>query len=53
MALVSASVVHVLVYATYVWLVGQAGAVFTAQVSYLVTGFGLLWAWLLLLFFFF
>lgn len=48
LALVVASVVHVLVYATYVWLVGQAGAVFTAQVSYLVTGFGLLWAWLLL-----
>ncbi|MBD3662671.1 DMT family transporter [Sulfitobacter aestuariivivens] len=47
-ALVGASVVHVLVYATYVWLVGRAGAVFTAQVSYLVTGFGLLWAWLLL-----
>ncbi len=47
-ALIAASVVHVLVYATYVWLVGRAGAVFTAQVSYLVTGFGLLWAWLLL-----
>ncbi|MEM6305488.1 MAG: DMT family transporter [Pseudomonadota bacterium] len=45
---VIASVSHVLVYATYVWMVGQAGAVFTAQVSYLVTGFGLLWAWLIL-----
>lgn len=47
-ALIGSSVVHVLVYAAYVWLVGQAGAVFTAQVSYLVTGFGLLWAWVIL-----
>ncbi len=47
-ALAGASVVHVLVYASYVWLVGRAGAVFAAQVSYMVTGFGLFWAWLLL-----
>ncbi|MDF1728322.1 MAG: DMT family transporter [Sulfitobacter sp.] len=43
-----ASVVHVLVYAGYVWLVGRTGATFAAQVSYLVTGFGLLWAFLIL-----
>lgn len=43
-ALIGTSVVHVMVYATYVWLVTRAGAVFTAQVSYLVTGFGLVWA---------
>ena len=43
-----ASVVHVLVYASYVWLVSRAGAVFGAQVSYLVTGFGLIWAWMIL-----
>ncbi len=48
LALIGASVVHVFVYATYVWLAGRAGAVFTAQVSYLVTGFGLLWAYLIL-----
>ena len=48
LALVVSSVVHVLVYATYVWLVGRAGAVFAAQVSYLVTGFGLLWSWIIL-----
>lgn len=48
LALLGASVVHVFVYATYVWLAGRAGAVFTVQVSYLVTGFGLIWAWLLL-----
>ena len=47
-ALIGTSVVHVLVYATYVWLVGRAGAVFAVQVSYLVTGFGLFWAWFLL-----
>ena len=40
-ALVAASVVHVLVYAAYVWLAGRAGAVF-------VTGFGLIWASLIL-----
>jgi drug/metabolite transporter (DMT)-like permease len=43
-ALILASVAHVLVYAGYVWLVGRAGPVFTVQVSYLVTGFGILWA---------
>jgi drug/metabolite transporter (DMT)-like permease len=47
-ALVASSVVHVFVYASYVWLVGRAGAVFAVQVSYMVTGFGLFWAWLLL-----
>lgn len=45
---VAGSIIHVLVYATYVWLVGRAGAVFAVQVSYLVTGFGLMWAWLIL-----
>ena len=29
-------------------MVGRAGPVFTGQVSYLVTGFGVLWAMLLL-----
>lgn len=43
-ALMLASVAHTLVYAGYVWLVGRAGPVFTVQVSYLVTGFGILWA---------
>ena len=44
----AASVAHVLVYAGYVWLVGQAGPVFTAQVSYLVTLSGLFWSKLIL-----
>jgi drug/metabolite transporter (DMT)-like permease len=46
--LVGSSVIHVIVYAGYVWLVGRAGAVFAVQVSYMVTGFGLFWAWLML-----
>lgn len=47
-ALVASSLIHVFVYAAYVWLVGRAGAVFAAQVSYLVTGFGVFWAMVLL-----
>jgi drug/metabolite transporter (DMT)-like permease len=47
-ALVGSSLIHVLVYASYVWLAGRAGAVFAVQVSYMVTGFGLFWAWLIL-----
>jgi drug/metabolite transporter (DMT)-like permease len=48
MAIVGSSVAHALAYAGYVWMVGRAGAVFAAQVSYLVTAFGIFWAWLLL-----
>lgn len=47
-AILVSSVVHAVVYSTYVWLVGRAGAVFAAQVSYLVTGFGVLWSMALL-----
>lgn len=47
-ALVASSSVHVLVYTAFVWLVGRAGSVFAVQVSYLVTGFGVIWAMLLL-----
>ncbi|MCG6901220.1 MAG: DMT family transporter [Rhodobacter sp.] len=47
-AIVTSSVIHAAVYSVYVWLVMRAGAVFAAQVSYLVTGFGILWSiWLL------
>ena len=42
------SVIHAFVYAGYVWIIGAAGAVFAAQVSYLVTGFGVFWAMILL-----
>ena len=48
LTLVVSSLIHVSVYITYVWLVGRAGAVFAGQVSYLVTGFGVIWAMILL-----
>jgi drug/metabolite transporter (DMT)-like permease len=41
-ALIASALIHAITYAGYVWLVGRAGAVFSAQVSYLVTGFGVL-----------
>jgi len=47
-ALVGSSILHAFAYAGYVWMIGRAGAVFTAQVSYLVTGFGVVWAMLFL-----
>ena len=43
-AIVGIGLAHALAYVGYVWLVGRAGAVFAAQVAYLVTGFGVLWA---------
>ncbi|MHA6262800.1 DMT family transporter [Arenibacterium sp. CAU 1754] len=47
-SLIASSLVHVVVYASYVWLVGRTGPVFAVQVSYLVTGFGVVWAMLIL-----
>ena len=47
-AVLLSAVIHVAVYVTYVWMVGQAGPVFAVQVSYLVTGFGVMWALLIL-----
>ena len=47
-ALVISSVVHALVYASYVWLAGKAGSVFASQTAYLVTGTGVIWAMVLL-----
>ena len=48
LAQVASSVLHVLTYTGYVWLVGRAGPVFAVQISYLVTLFGILWAKLVL-----
>ena len=48
MALLAVSLVHVMAYCLYVWMVGRAGALFAVQVSYLVTGFGVFWAMLIL-----
>ncbi|MEO0904914.1 MAG: EamA/RhaT family transporter, partial [Pseudomonadota bacterium] len=42
------SIIHVLVYSGYVWLIARAGSVFAGQVSYIVTGSGVFWAMLLL-----
>lgn len=47
-AVVSGAMIHVVVYCAYVWMVGRAGAIFAVQVSYLVTGFGVFWAMLVL-----
>lgn len=47
-ALIGSSVIHGVVYTSYVWLVGRAGPVFASQVGYLVTGFGVVWAMLIL-----
>ncbi len=48
LSLLLAALIHVVVYTGYVWMVGRAGPVFAVQVSYLVTGFGVLWAILIL-----
>ena len=48
LALLASSIIHALVYSAYVWLVGRGGATFAAQVSYLVTIFGMFWAMVLL-----
>ncbi len=48
LALIASASIHAVVYACYVWLVARAGPVFAVQVSYLVTGFGMLWSMLIL-----
>lgn len=48
LALVLSAMLHGPAYAAYVWMIGRAGAVFTAQVSYLITAFGIGWSILLL-----
>ncbi|WP_137701465.1 DMT family transporter [Marimonas lutisalis] len=47
-ALMASAAVHAVVYSSYVWMVRRAGPVFAGQVSYLVTGFGVMWAMLIL-----
>lgn len=48
LALLGAAALHALVYAFYVWMVGHAGSVFSAQTSYMVTAAGVLWSMTLL-----
>lgn len=43
-ALVALSVLHIGAYSGYIWLVGQAGSIFAAQVAYLVTISGVMWS---------
>ncbi|MEO0655259.1 MAG: DMT family transporter [Pseudomonadota bacterium] len=47
-AMIAAASLHAFAYTGYVWMVGRTGPVFAVQVSYLVTGFGVLWAILFL-----
>lgn len=47
-ALHGSSLIHAFIYSAYVWLVRRAGSVFASQVSYLVTGFGVVFAILIL-----
>ena len=47
-AIVFSSIIHGLVYATYVWLVTKVGSVFSAQVSYFVTFAGVMWSMVIL-----
>lgn len=47
-ALVATAVLNVLAYSGYVWLIGRAGSVFASLISYLITGFGVVFSRLLL-----
>lgn len=47
-ALVGSAVIHAIAYVAYVWLALNAGAVFAAQTSYIVTGTGVIWAMVIL-----
>lgn len=47
-ALLASTLLHVVAYLGYLWLVTRAGPVFSAQVSYVVTGFGVLFSMALL-----
>lgn len=48
LALCAVAAIHTCVYTGFLWLLGRAGAVFAAQVAYLVTGFGMVWSMLIL-----
>ncbi|MEO0774211.1 MAG: EamA family transporter, partial [Pseudomonadota bacterium] len=47
-ALVISAALHAVVYASYFWTVTRAGIVFASQVSYLITGFGVVIAMVVL-----
>lgn len=47
-AVAVSGLVNAVTYAAYVWLIGRAGAVFAAQVSYIITGAGVFWSMVML-----
>ena len=47
-AVILSGLANAVAYVGFVWLIGQGGPVFAAQVDYPVTGFGVIWAMLLL-----
>lgn len=47
-ALIGSSVLHGLLYSTFVWLAGRAGSVFASQSTYIVTASGVVWAMVIL-----
>lgn len=47
-ALFASAILNLLAYSGYIWLIGRAGSVFASLISYLVTGFGVLFARLVL-----
>jgi drug/metabolite transporter (DMT)-like permease len=47
-SILATSVIHVLAYSGYVWLVAHAGPVFASQIAYVVTAFGVIWSKVLL-----
>ena len=42
LALIASTILHIIAYVGYIWMVGKAGPVFTAQVAYIVTPAGML-----------
>lgn len=47
-AVVLSGLANVVAYVGYVWIIGRGGAVFAGQVSYIVTGFSIVWSMVLL-----
>ena len=47
-AVILSGLANTVAYVGFVWLIGRGGPVFSAQVDYLVTGFGVIWSMLLL-----
>lgn len=47
-ALIASAFFHIFAYVGYVWLIGLTGATFAAQVGYLITGFGVFFAIIIL-----